>query len=137
METCLNTEWQQSPVVPHQEVVGAGGEQQLVCPHAAVLAHQAAVAQPLGLVEGGEDEAHVGEVGGPLEVVWLHAVTAVAAGKGGARLSPLQSDITHPPPPPPVPPPTALHNTNTAQPTLGRGMRRYPTSVQQHVTIYF
>ena len=78
-------------LVPHQEVVGAGGEQQLVCPHAAVLAHQAAVAQALGLVEGGEDEAHVGEVGGPLEVVGLHAVTsvtAVAAGKGGARLSP-------------------------------------------------
>ena len=58
--------------MPHQEVVGAGGEQQLVCPHAAVLAHQAAVAQPLGLVEGGEDEAHVGEVRGPLEMVGLH-----------------------------------------------------------------
>ena len=41
-------------------------------PDAAIITVQRHVGQPLGLVEGGEDQAHVGEVGGPLEVVGLH-----------------------------------------------------------------
>ena len=56
----------------HQEEVGAGGEQEFVSPHLAVITGQSDVRQALRLVEGGEDEAHVGEVRGPLEVVGLH-----------------------------------------------------------------
>ena len=41
-------------------------------PDAPVLAAERHVGEVLGLVEGREDQAHVGEVGGPLEVVGLH-----------------------------------------------------------------
>ena len=41
-------------------------------PHLAVITGESDVRQSLRLVEGGEDEAHVGEVRGPLEVVGLH-----------------------------------------------------------------
>ena len=39
---------------------------------AAVLAVEGHIGEVLGLVEGGEHQAHVGQVGGPLEVVGLH-----------------------------------------------------------------
>ena len=39
---------------------------------AAVLAVEGHIGEVLGLVEGGEHQAHVGEVRGPLEVVGLH-----------------------------------------------------------------
>ena len=41
-------------------------------PDLPVITEQSHVRQALRLVEGGEDDAHVGEVLGPLEVVGLH-----------------------------------------------------------------
>ena len=40
----------------------------------AVLTEESDVRQTLGLVQGGEHQAHVGQVRGPLEVVGLHLV---------------------------------------------------------------
>ena len=57
---------------------------------APVLAVEGHVGEVFGLVEGGEDQPHVGEVRGPLEVVGLHPevlTLSLCPGKGGARLS--------------------------------------------------